>query len=527
MGVHFPIVERGVSSDLCCTVTGSDSLSMQVGASFGANPRSAFIEVATATPFSLPVARPGRPSKDCVPDLPGRQFGALLMCAHTPRTWHREWPLPHAATSAKKGGMSDAPARTIRLLLATRFVRSIGQGALAVDFALYLRALDWSAVGITAVLSVALLVGVGLTLFAGPFSDRHGRRRFLLAYEAAQALAGLAALLSSQPVILTAAAMVGGFGRGGNGAAGPFAPVEQAWLAQSVEAPRRGPIYSLNAALGFLGNAVGAVVAAIPSGLYTILPGAAAYRPLFFLWTVGSLLCCMLIMRTPDSEAVGASESTAEEGRAGPGVERRENRLVLRLMIANVMNGVGIGATGPLIAYWFAVRFGGGPGEIGPLMAGGFLMAAAASVGTGWLSGWLGIVHAVVAMRLVGLALLVALPLSPTFGVAGALYILRGMFNRGTTGARNALNISIVRAHRRGFAASMGNVSMQVPRSVSPILTGFLFAANDLALPFFIGAAFQGAYLALYYWSFRQVDVDLTEGSASVAPVSRGNPLAP
>jgi MFS family permease len=412
--------------------------------------------------------------------------------------------------------MSDASTRTIRLLLATRFVRSIGQGALAVDFALYLRALDWSAVGITAVLSVALLVGVGLTLFAGPFSDRHGRRRFLLGYESAQALAGLAALLSSQPVILIAAAMVGGFGRGGNGAAGPFAPVEQAWLAQSVEATRRGPIYSLNAALGFLGNAVGAVVAAIPSSLHTILPGAVAYRPLFFLWTIGSLVCCMLIMRTPDSEAAGASESTAEE-RVTPGTQRRENRLVLRLMIANVMNGVGIGATGPLIAYWFAVRFGGGPGEIGPLMAGGFLMAAVASVGTGWLSRWLGIVHAVVAMRLVGLALLVALPLAPTFGVAGALYILRGMFNRGTTGARNALNISIVRAHRRGFAASMGNVSMQVPRSVSPILTGFLFAANDLALPFFIGAAFQGAYLALYYWSFRQVDVDLAEKSASVS----------
>jgi MFS family permease len=406
--------------------------------------------------------------------------------------------------------MIDDSARTIRLLIATRFVRSIGQGALAVDFALYLRALDWSPVAISAVLSVALLVGVVLTLVAGPFSDRHGRRLFLFVYEAAQALAGLAALLSSQPALLTAAAMVGGFGRGGNGAAGPFAPVEQAWLAQSVSPTRRGPIYSLNAALGFLGNAAGAMIAAIPSGLHTILPGALAYRSLFLLWTVGSLLCCVLILRTPDSEAVGTGgTSSAQPGEHG--VERRENRLVLRLMLANVMNGVGIGATGPLIAYWFAVRFGGGPAEIGPLMAGGFLMAAVASVGTGWLSRWLGIVHAVVVMRLVGLALLVALPLAPTFGVAGALFILRGMFNRGTTGARSALNISIVRAHRRGFAASMGNVSMQVPRSVSPILTGFLFAANDLALPFFIGAAFQGAYLALYYWSFRQVDVGLTE----------------
>jgi hypothetical protein len=111
--------------------------------------------------------------------------------------------------------------------------------------------------------------------------------------------------------------------------------------------------------------------------------------------------------------------------------------------------------------------------------------------------------------------LLVALPLSPSFGLAAWLYMLRTMFNRGTTGARSALNISIVRPHRRGFAASMGNVSMQVPRAVSPLLTGILFAANNLALPFFIGAAFQTAYLVMYYSSFRWVDAATSEHSAA------------
>lgn len=413
--------------------------------------------------------------------------------------------------------MVDDRARTTRLLIATRFVRSVGQGAFAVDLSLYLRALDWSAVAISAVLSAALLLGVILTLVAGPLSDRGGRRRFLLAYEAAQCVAGLAALVSSQPAILAAATMVGGFGRGGNGAAGPFAPVEQAWLAQSVIPMRRGPVYSVNAALGFLGNAIGAVIAASPSRLHAVMPGALAYRPLFLLSAVGSLVCCALILRTPDSEAVPTRGSPAAEP-ASHGVERRENRLVLRLMIANVMNGAGVGATGPLIAYWFAARFGQGPAAIGPLMAGGFLMAAVASVATGWLSKWLGMVRAVVAMRLVGLALLIALPFAPNFGLAAGLYVLRAMFNRGTTGARSALSVSIVRPQRRGFAASMANVSMQVPRSVSPVLTGFLFAAGDLALPFFIGAAFQGAYLVFYYWSFGQVDPESGDSNASRSP---------
>jgi predicted MFS family arabinose efflux permease len=294
--------------------------------------------------------------------------------------------------------MPDVAARTTRLLLTTRFIRSIGQGALAVDLTLYLRALDWSAVAISSVLSAALLFGVVLTLIAGPLSDRGGRRRFLFVYEAAQCLAGVAAALSAQPMILWAAALVGGFGRGGNGSAGPFAPVEQAWLAQVLTPARRGPVYSLNAALGFLGNAAGAVIAALPSVLHRVLPGAFAYRPLFLLSAIGSLLCCALILRTPDTES-----RTAAPDPPSPRQDRQENRLMLRLMIANIMNGAGIGATGPLIAYWFAVRFGEGPAEIGPLLAAGFLMAAVASVGTGYPSRWLGVVRAVVAMRLVGL----------------------------------------------------------------------------------------------------------------------------
>jgi hypothetical protein len=46
---------------------------------------------------------------------------------------------------------------------------------------------------------------------------------------------------------------------------------------------------------------------------------------------------------------------------------------------------------------------------------------------------------------------------------------------------------------------------------VSPLLTGILFAANNLALPFFVGAAFQAAYLAMYYSSFRWVDAAISE----------------
>ena len=65
------------------------------------------------------------------------------------------------------------------------------------------------------------------------------------------------------------------------------------------------------------------MIAALPARLHAVLPGALAYRPLFLLSAAGSLLCCALIYRTPDSEtgplapASGAGAGVVRACRAG------------------------------------------------------------------------------------------------------------------------------------------------------------------------------------------------------------------
>lgn len=397
--------------------------------------------------------------------------------------------------------------RNATLLMAARFARSIGQGALVVDFALYLKALHWHAGAIGAVLGGSLLFGAMLTLAIGPLSDRVGRKAFLLIYETTQILAALAGLFSAQARVLATAAVIGGFGRGANGAAGPFGPVEQAWLAQGVAPERRGQVFSLNAAGGFLGMGLGALLAGLPRWLVVFGTGAAAYRVLFLVVLAGSLICVALILRARDSDARPARRDAplplAHEDEA---LRQHENGLLLRLFLVNALNGAGIGLTGPLISYWFAVRYAEGPGTIGPMMCIVFLLTSISALAAGWLTRQIGIVRAVVAMRLAGLALLVALPFSPSFGIAAVLYGLRSMLNRGTAGARSALNVSLVRPSRRGLAASVGNISVQVPRALGPVLGGVLFQQGFLILPFLVGACFQAGYVYLYGRFFRASD---------------------
>jgi predicted MFS family arabinose efflux permease len=109
----------------------------------------------------------------------------------------------------------------------------------------------------------------------------------------------------------------------------------------------------------------------------------------------------------------------------------------------------------------------------------------------------------VIRSRSVGLALLVLLPLMPLYELAALMYVLRSVFNRGTVGARQALTIGLVRDQRRGLATSLNAVSMQLPQSVGPSVAGLFLHAGRFALPFYVAALLQGAYLVAYARVFR------------------------
>ena len=134
----------------------------------------------------------------------------------------------------------DFLPRTARLLIASRLARSLGQGALVVDFALYLHALHWSAVAIGGVFMGSLIFGAGLTLLLGPLSDRLGRRQFLIGYECSQLVVAATALLTAQPLLLTAAAVIGGCSAGGHRGPGPVAPGGRAGRSRSRRRRSRG-----------------------------------------------------------------------------------------------------------------------------------------------------------------------------------------------------------------------------------------------------------------------------------------------
>jgi MFS family permease len=415
--------------------------------------------------------------------------------------------------------MSPPLPPNVRRLLAARAARSLGQGATVATFSLYLHALGFSGAAIGTVLMAGLVFGALLTLVVGPLSDRRSRRALLVGYEIAAALAALAAIVSGNEAVLIAAATVGAFGRGANGAAGPFAPVEQAWLAREVEGDARRRAFAINATLGFLGMAGGCALVAIPALFGGGFDSLASYRAVFALPLAGSLVALVLIGRmreapaSPVHTAPPLAHARAHESVHEPVHEhddaqlrREENRRLRRLAGTTAINGLAIGIVSPLIAYWFLKRFGEGPVTIGPALAMSFVLASLGSVLNGWLSRRLGAVRSVVWMRLVGLGLLFGIPFSPAFTLAAGLYALRAAFNQGTSGARQMVAAGLTRAQRRGLAASVQSLSMQLPRAIGPVLGGWLINRGEFVAPFLITGALQFLYLVLYRHYFGALD---------------------
>jgi MFS family permease len=397
------------------------------------------------------------------------------------------------------------PVQARRLLLARAF-RSVGQGMMVVNFVLYLKALGWHAGAIGLLMSGAGIGGALLAVGVGVLSDRRGRKPFILLYEAMTVAAGLAALATANPWFLSSAAVVASFGRGQNGSAGAFGPAEQAWLARTVPPAARNRLFSLNAAIGFVGMGVGALTAGAVALFTPWLPGALAFRPLFGLVVMGSAVNLGMLWRLPE-EREPAPTAVSPTDHA---VTREENRQLARLAVANALNGLAVGLTGPLISYWFAVRFGSGPALIGGLMALTFVGTGFSNLVTGRLGERVGPVRAVVAIRLVGVAFLVLMTLMPTFWLAGLFYVLRSLVNRGSVGARQVVSVSLTRDTRRGFASSLNQVSMRLPASVGPTIAGYLMEDGSLTLPFFLAAGLQLAYALTYGSFFRHLDATLT-----------------
>ena len=131
----------------------------------------------------------------------------------------------------------DRPDRDVVLLFATRSLRMFGYGFLAVVLVLYLGAIGFDGAEVGLLLALTLLGDAAISLLLTTRADRFGRRRTLFLGSLLMLGAGLVFAGSTAFPVLLVAATLGVLSPSGN-EVGPFLAIEQASLAQLVDAKR-------------------------------------------------------------------------------------------------------------------------------------------------------------------------------------------------------------------------------------------------------------------------------------------------
>lgn len=439
--------------------------------------------------------------------------------------------------------MTAEPARTrhfpggrdAHLLLAARVLMSAQRALVAVVAPIYLARLGYSGLGLAALFAVVALASAALSLTVGVYSDRIGRRPFVIALPLASAAAGVAFMFTDATGLLFLFAALGSFGRGsgaGGGAVGPYQPAEQALLAGTVSDRERPRLFGLIASASAAGGLLGAILAASPVGAAAHEAGAATpatYRLAFFAAALLALAAALVAVpvheERPQRQPAGHQPS-ADQQPAGrqPGAgqqsdiaprDRRADRasrrlswkgrsLVWRLWATNVTNGIAVGLFGPFVTYWFFRRFGATTTVVGVI----YIVVNVVTIGTNLLTPWvarrLGVVPSVVVLRSIQALLLVPLALSPTIVFAAAVYMVRTSVQRVGMAVRQSFVMTVAPAHERARVSALSRLPSQGIAAAAPLFAGYLFDEVSLAAPFEIAAFFQLVNALTFGYLFRR-----------------------
>jgi MFS family permease len=389
-----------------------------------------------------------------------------------------------------------------RFILAARAVRTFAYGYLSVLLGVYLEEVGLAPWQIGTVLTATLASSAGLTVVFSLLADRFGRRRMLALSALLMAVAGAVFATASRYPVLLLAALTGTLGATST-EVGPFLSLEQVALPQTSDAPHRTMVFSLYNTAGAVAGAIGALFAAAPTLMERWIGWApiTALRAMFGLYT--ALALCVLFLFTRLSSHVELPTLDHTTRRPGLGASQGiVTRLAMLFALDSLAGGFVIQS---LIAYWLHLRWGVGPGLLGPVFLGIGLMQAGSFLVAGKLAGRIGLINTMVFTHLPSNVLLMLVPAAPSLPWAIALLLARHALSQMDVPARQSYVMAVVAPEERTATAATTNVVRNVAQAITPALSGAAMQTVALGLPFVLGGGLKIVYDLLLYIMFRRI----------------------
>jgi MFS family permease len=388
-----------------------------------------------------------------------------------------------------------------KILFSTRLVRLFAYGFLSVVLALYLAQIGLRESAIGVLFTFTLLGDAGISLWITTWADRLGRKRMLLLGAALMIFAGIVFALTGNFVLLTLAAIIGVISPSGN-EIGPFLSIEQAALTQIVPNEQRTRVFAWYNLVGSFATALGALVS---GSLAQMLQGngftaLASYRAIVLGYAAIGLALILLFIRL--SHAI---ETPTQNKKTLFGLHRSRN-VVLKLSALFALDAFAGGlVVQSLIAYWFQVRWGVEPAILGGIFFGANILAGISALSAVQLAQKIGLINTMVLTHIPSNLLLMLVPLMPNLPLAILILLLRFSISQMDVPTRQSYTMAVVEPDERSAASGVTTIARSLGSAWAPSITGALFAASFLSLPFVISGGLKIVYDLIIWKNFSAV----------------------
>jgi MFS family permease len=375
----------------------------------------------------------------------------------------------------------------IGLLLTARSLRAFADGYVAVLLPAYLLALGYGTIEVGVLSTVTMLGSAAATLAVGRWGHRFELRRMLMAAAALMTLTGVgfAAFSSLWPLLIVALA---GTMNPGGGDVSVFYPLEHTALAAATPAQTRTSAFARYSFIGSMFGAVGALGAAAPEWLAQShgVGMLDALKLMFVVYGAIGIAVGAIYARFP------AAPADVEKPPAPLGPSKATVWKLAGLFSVDSFAGGFI--INSLLALWLFERF-----QMSLTAAGAFffwtgLLSAVSQLAAAPLARRIGLVNTMVFTHLPANFCLIAAAFAPTLDIALALLLVRSALSQMDVPARGAYVMSVVTPAERPAAASFTAVPRSLASSLSPAITGALFAAGAMATPLVLCGVLKSAY---------------------------------
>lgn len=386
--------------------------------------------------------------------------------------------------------------KEVTYLICSTILPSVAYGMFYTDISYFLTTVQ----GVSYELMGMVITAIGVStfiasIFLGIAADIYGRKKLLVVGNVIVSVILAVFALTTNPVLLLAAAIFEGISEAAVLAS------SSALLAEKAGDAKRNSAFSLygfaqSIAFGLGSIAISAIVVFELFGF----TNRESHVLLYIVMAVFSLVSTFIMLKVSESKSLKKSGVGLMEL-----LPRKSKGVLSKFVLTSAAVSFGAGMVVPLMTAWFRLQYGISDSISGPILGISSVVIGVAMLAAPLLATRLGLVKAVVVTQSLSTVFMFATPLSPDYVSASFVYSMRALLMNMATPLHQSMIMGLVAEDERGAVSGLSGALWRLPNALSTFVGAWLMGIGLLAEPFFMAGLFYMISIMLFWYYFRKV----------------------